>query len=58
MKHWTVSPLLLLLFAILSESFVKLDKQAGAELGQAQLNLGLDFTLIFCRTDFTGYSLE
>ena len=24
-------------------------KQAGAELGQAQLKLGLDFTLIFCR---------
>ena len=23
-------------------------KQAGAELGQAQLILGLDFTLIFC----------
>ena len=25
-------------------------KQAGAELGQAQLKLGLDFTLIFCRS--------
>ena len=24
-------------------------KQAGTELGQAQLKLGLDFTLIFCR---------
>ena len=23
-------------------------KQAGTELGQAQLKLGLDFTLIFC----------
>ena len=33
-------------------------KQAGAELGQAQLKLGLDFTLIFCRIDFTGYSLK
>ena len=27
----------------------KREKQAGAELGQAQLKLGLDFTLIFCR---------
>ena len=32
-------------------------KQAGAELGQAQLNLGLGFTLILCRFGFTGYSL-
>ena len=27
----------------------KVKKQAGTELGQAQLKLGLDFTLIFCR---------
>ena len=27
-------------------------KQAGAELGQAQLKLGLDFTLIFCWIQF------
>ena len=27
----------------------KVKKQAGAELGQAQYKLGLDFTLIFCR---------
>ena len=26
--------------------------QAGAELGQAQLKLGLDFTLTFCRFGF------
>ena len=32
-------------------------EQAGAEVGQAQLMLGLDFTLIFCRFGFTGYSL-
>ena len=25
------------------------EKQAGTELGQAQLKLGLDFTLIVCR---------
>ena len=30
--------------------------QAGAELGQAQLKLGLDFTLILFRFGFTGYS--
>ena len=28
-------------------------KQAGAELGQAQLKLELDFTLIFCSFDLT-----
>ena len=27
--------------------------QAGTELGQAQLKLGLDFTLIFCRVGFS-----
>ena len=31
-------------------------KQAGAELGQAQLKLGLDFTPIFCRFGFSGFS--
>ena len=30
-------------------------KQAGAELGQAQLKLGLDFTPIFCRFGFSGF---
>ena len=30
-------------------------KQAGAELGQAQLKLGLNFTLIFCRFGFSGF---
>ena len=28
-------------------------KQAETELGQAQLKLGLDFTLIFCRVGFS-----
>ena len=28
---------------------IKISKQAGAELGNAQLKLGLDFTFIFCR---------
>ena len=32
-------------------------EQAGAELGQAQLKLGLDSTLIFFRFDFSGFSL-
>ena len=36
---------------------VRLRKQAGAELGQAQLKLRLDFTLIFCRFGFPGYNL-
>ena len=29
-----------------------MSEQAGAELGQAQLKLGVDFTLIFCRDGF------
>ena len=33
------------------------EKQAGAELGQAQLKLGLDFTLIFCRFGFSRFGL-
>jgi len=37
--------------------YLKEKKQAGAELSQAQLKLGLDFTLIFCRFGFTEYSL-
>ena len=32
-------------------------KQAGAELGQAQHMLGLDFTLIFCRFCFSRLGL-
>ena len=32
-------------------------KQAEAELGQAQLKLALNLTLIFCRFSFNGYSL-
>ena len=32
-------------------------KQAGAELGQAQLKLGSDFTLIFCKFDSSGFNL-
>ena len=31
-------------------------QQAGAELGQAQLQLGLDFTHIFCRFGLSGFS--
>ena len=41
----------------LGSQFRKKGKQAGAELGQAQLKLGLNFNLIFCRFGFTGYSL-
>ena len=37
------------------EGFKK-KKQAGAELGQAQLKLGLDLTPIFCRCGFSGFS--
>ena len=32
-------------------------KQAGAELGQAQYKLGLDFTLIFCRFGLSRFGL-
>ena len=32
-------------------------EQAGAELGQAQLKLGLDFALIFCRFGFSTFGL-
>ena len=32
-------------------------KQAGAELGQAQLKLGLDFSLILCRIGFSRFGL-
>ena len=31
--------------------------QAGTELGQAQLKLGLEFTLIFCRFGFSPFGL-
>ena len=37
---------------------VRLRKQAGAELGQAQLKLRLDFTLIFCRFGLSRFGLE
>ena len=30
-------------------------QQAGTELGQAQLKLGLDFTPIFCRFGISGF---
>ena len=30
-------------------------KQAGGELGQPQLKLGLDFTLIFCRFGLSAF---
>ena len=33
---------------MIKEDFWRKLKQAGTELGQAQLKLGLDFTLIFC----------
>ena len=33
-----------------------MEKQVGAELGKAQLKLGLDFTPIFCRFSFSGFS--
>ena len=36
--------------------FKKTQEQPGTELGQAQLKLGLDFTLIFCRFGFTRYN--
>ena len=32
-------------------------KQAGAQLGQAQLKLGLDLTLIFCKFGSSRFSL-
>ena len=32
-------------------------KQAGTELGVAQLKLGLDFTLIICRFGFSPFEL-
>ena len=38
-------------------SYNKCPKQAGTELGQAQLKLGLDFSLIFCRIGFSPLRL-
>ena len=35
----------------------KIIEQAGAELGQAQLKLGLDFTMIFCIFGFSTFGL-
>ena len=35
----------------------KNEEQAGAELGQAQLKLGLDFILIFRRFGFSWFGL-
>ena len=35
----------------------KKDQQAGTELDQAQLKLGLDFALIFCRFGFSPFGL-
>ena len=32
-------------------------EQAGAELGQAQLKVGFDFILIFCRSGFSRFGL-
>ena len=37
--------------------FQKNKKQAGTELGQAQLKLGLNFTQIFCRFGFFPFGL-
>ena len=37
--------------------YERLYKQAGTELGQAQLKLGLEFTLIFCRFGFSPFGL-
>ena len=36
---------------------IRMGKQAGAELGQAQLKLGWDFTLIFYRFGFSRFCL-
>ena len=33
------------------------DEQVGTELGQAQLKLGLDCTVIFCRFGFSSFGL-
>ena len=41
----------------LNMSFESEQKQAGAELGQAQLKLGLDFILIFRRFGFSWFGL-
>ena len=40
----------------LGEHHRKERKQVGAELGQAQLKLGLEFTSIFCIFGFSGFS--
>ena len=37
--------------------FCEIWEQAGAELGQAQLTLGLDFTLIFCKFGSSTFGL-
>ena len=35
----------------------KKKEQAGTELGQSQLKLGLDCTVIFCRFGFSSFGL-
>ena len=35
----------------------KIVEKAGADLGQAQLKLGLDFTLIFCKFGSSAFGL-
>ena len=40
-----------------NQGYNTIKRQAGTELGQAQLKLGLDFTLIFCRIGFSPLRL-
>ena len=40
-----------------AENVRNIIRQAGAELGQAQLKLGLGFNLIFCRFGFYRFGL-
>ena len=40
-----------------SNDMLKETEQAGAELGQAQLKLGFDFTLIFCKFGSSTFGL-
>ena len=39
------------------QSLQNSSEQAGTELGQAQLKLGVDCILIFCRFDFSQFGL-
>ena len=59
LQHYKIvfCPLFSLVIQQMGSPLTIVKEQAGTELGQAQLKLGLDFTLIFCRFDFSPFEL-